>query len=371
MSMSIKYVGLDVSKDKIVVGVADEGRENPRYVGSFPHTKESVRKLIKLLNNDGNVKLDVCYEAGPTGFDLRRWFLEMFVECSVVAPTTALTGRTKIKTDKKDALRLAQLWRAKELTVVYVPTAEDEALRDLVRAREDAVEDQNRCRQRLMKFLLRHQLLLPSGKRPWSFSHEEWLDTLRFERECEEIVFQEYRNNIREASERIRRFEVEMEKQAEYGCQSSMIQALQSLRGVALITATTLAAELGDIIGRFSRPGQLMSYAGLVPSEYSSGSSKWHGGITKVGNAHIRRVIIEAAWSYRHSPAVRRKLRERLEGLSPQIQAISWDAQKRLHKKYKKMSQKGKNHGTVVTAVARELLGFIWSIAKEIHQQNK
>jgi transposase len=371
MSIAVKYVGLDVSKDKIVLAIADEGRDAPRYWGSIPHTKEAVRKLVGQLTKEGDVKLDICYEAGPTGFDLRRWFLELFVECSVVAPTAALTGNTRIKTDKKDAIRLAQLWRAKELTVIYVPTPEDEALRDLVRAREDAVEDQNRSRQRLMKFLLRHQLLLPQGKKPWSFAHEEWLDTLRFERECEDIVFQEYRNNIREAGQRILRYEKEMEKQATSGCQSTMIKALQALRGVALITATTLAAELGDIAGRFPHPQLLMSYSGMVPREHSSGGSRWQGGITKAGNAHIRRVVIEAAWSYRHTPAIRRALRERLDGLSPEIQEISWNAQKRLHLKYKRLSAKGKNRGTITTAVARELLGFIWAIAKEMDKQKK
>ncbi|NOV03050.1 IS110 family transposase, partial [Paenibacillus planticolens] len=351
--------------------IADEGRDTPRYWGSIPHTKEAVRKLVGQLTKEGNVKLDVCYEAGPTGFDLRRWFLELFVECSVVAPTEALTGRTKIKTDKKDAIRLAQLWRARELTAIYVPSPEDEALRDLVRAREDAVEDQNRSRQRLMKFLLRHQRLLPQGMKPWSSAHEEWLDTLRFERECEDFVFQEYRNTIRQASQRIQRYEIEMEKQAKSSCQAPMIRALQGLRGVALITATTLAAELGDIAKRFSHPRLLMSYAGLVPSEHSSGGRRWQGGITKAGNAHIRRVVIETAWSYRHSPAVRRALRERLNGLSPEIQDISWNAQKRLHAKYKRLSTKGKQKGTVVTAVARELLGFIWAIAKEMEKQKQ
>ncbi|MNQ77885.1 Transposase IS116/IS110/IS902 family protein [compost metagenome] len=370
MSMAIKYVGLDVSKDKIVLAIANEGRSEPRYWGSIDHTKEAVRKLVNQLTKEGDVKLDVCYEAGPTGFDLQRWFLELFVECSVVAPTT-LTRNTRIKTDKRDAIRLAQLWRARELTPVYVPSTEDEALRDLVRAREDAVEDQNRSRQRLTKFLLRHQRLLPKDKKPWSFAHEQWLDTLRFEQECEDIVFQEYRNCIRECGQRILRYEKEMEKQATSSSQAPMIQAFQALRGVALITATTLAAELGDISGRFVHPGQIMSYSGLVPSEKSSGGSRWQGGITKAGNAHIRRVLIEAAWNYRHSPAIRRGLRERLDGLSPTIQEISWQAQKRLHKKYKNLSAKGKQRGTIVTAIARELLGFIWAIAKEMEKQKQ
>jgi transposase len=372
MSMSTKYVGLDVSKDKIVVAIASDNRDGgARYWGSIPHTIEAVRKLVQQLKTDDDIRLDVCYEAGPTGFELQRWFLNLFVECSVVAPI-ALEKHTRIKTDKRDALRLASLWRANELTVIYVPTPEDEALRDLVRAREDTVQDMNRHKQRLLKFLLRHQIHAPQKIKVWSHAHAEWLDTLRFTRECEDIVFQEYRNSIVEAANRLKRYEGEMEQQmAGRNNQATMIQALQGLHGIALITATTLAAELGDIAGRFPRPQQLMSYAGLVPKESSSGGSRWQGGITKAGNAHIRRVLVEAAWSYQRSPAVRRTLRERHNGLSPEIVEISWKAQKRLHQKYKKMLHRGKHKGSIIAAVARELLGFIWAIAQEVDKQRK
>jgi transposase len=371
MSMSTKYVGLDVSKEKIVVAIASDNRiENARYWGSIPHTKEAVRKLVIQLKKEGDVTLDVCYEAGPTGFELHRWFLELFVTCSVVAPV-ALDKNKRIKTDKRDAIRLAELWRAKELTDIYVPTPDDEALRDLVRAREDTVEDMNRHKQRLIKFLLRHQIQPPQKLRLWSVAHEEWLDTLRFSRGNEDVVFQEYRNSIREAASRIKRYEKEMEQQVESGCQAPMIQALQGLRGIALVTATTLAAELGDITARFAHPEQLMSYAGLVPRESSSGGSRWQGGITKVGNAHIRRVLVESAWTYRHSPAIRRRLSDRLQGLSSEIHEISWRAQKRLHQKYKKMLGRGKHKGTITAAVARELLGFVWAIAKEVDKQKQ
>ncbi|WP_426451524.1 IS110 family transposase [Paenibacillus sp. S-38] len=180
MSMSTKYVGLDVSKEKIAVAIATENRDEPvRFWGTIPHTKEAVRKLVKQLAKDDEIKLDVCYEAGPTGFQLYRWFLELFVHCSVVAPK-ALDGNKRIKTDKRDAIRLAQLYRARELTEIYVPTPEDEALRDLVRAREDAVQDMNRHKQRLTKFLLRHQLQPPYGTKVWTSAYENWLDTLRF-----------------------------------------------------------------------------------------------------------------------------------------------------------------------------------------------
>lgn len=371
MSMAKKYVGLDVSKNKIVVAIAPENRDEAvRYWGSISHTKEAVRKLVDQLTKEGDVTLDVCYEAGPTGFELHRWFQEWSVSSTVTAPQ-ALDTKTRIKTDKRDAIRLAQLWRAKELTPIYVPTPDDEALRDLSRAREDAVEDLNRHKQRLTKFLLRHQIQPTKEMRLWSFAYEEWLDTLRFSREAEDIVFQEYRKSIHEATSRVKRYEEEMERQAEMSNLAPMIQALQGLRGVALVTATTIAAELGDIVGRFSSAAQLMSYIGLVPSESSSGDSRRQGRITKVGNAHVRRVLVEAAWSYRYSPAIRRRLRDRLEGLSSEVSSISWDAQKRLHKKYKKMQGKGKHMGTVATAVARELVGFIWSIAKEVDKQRK
>ncbi|MBP1935134.1 IS110 family transposase [Ammoniphilus resinae] len=369
MIMSKKYVGLDVSKNKIVVAIAPENRDEAvRYWGSINHTKEAVVKLVKQLTKEGNVILDVCYEAGPTGFELHRWFLELSVLCTVTAPQ-ALDGNKKIKTDKRDAIRLAQLWRAKELTPIYVPAQDDEALRDLTRAREDSVEDLNRHKQRLTKFLLRHQIKPSKEMNLWTTVYEEWLDTLRFSRVAEDMVFQEYRNSIREATSRIKRYEREMEQQTKSSNLAPLIQALQGLRGVALVTATTIAAELGDIAGRFATPGQLMSYMGLVPSESSSGGGRWQGSITKVGNAHVRRVLVEAAWSYRVSPAIRRSLRERLEGLGPEIEAISWEAQRRLHKKYSKMVAKGKHKGTVAAAVARELAGFIWAIGMEVYKR--
>ncbi|MDQ1909608.1 IS110 family transposase [Paenibacillus sp. GD4] len=254
MSITIKYVGLDVSKEKIAVAIAPENRNEPvRFHGVISHTKEAVRKLVNQLMKDDDVKLSICYEAGPTGFVLYRWLLEMYVECGVIAPTD-LEGNTRIKTDKRDAVRLARLWRANELTEIYVPRPEDEALRDLVRAREDAVQDRNRHKQRLTKFLLRHQIHPPKGVRVWTQPYENWLDTLRFSRCCEDMVFQEYRNSIQEATNRIRRYEAEMEKQTSEGCQATMIQALQGLHGVALITAVTVASELGHIAGRFASP---------------------------------------------------------------------------------------------------------------------
>lgn len=368
MSMAKKYVGLDVSKSKIAVAIADEGsRHDTRYWGTIVHTKEAVSKLMQQLQAEGIV-LDVCYEAGPTGYVLYRWLLELNIACTVVAPSLIpKRAGDRVKTDKRDALRLAQLHRAGELVCVYVPTPEDEALRDLVRAREDAKEDMNRHKQRLGKFLLRHQLADPKGSKAWTFAYEEWLDTLRFAEECQRLTFQEYRQTIRETQERIKRYEQEIEKQAAAGTQAPLIQAFQALRGVAVVTAATLASEMMTI-SRFPHPAAFMSYCGLVPSESSSGDSRWQGKITKAGNAHLRRVLVEAAWHYRHSPGLRRRMRDRSSLLPPEVQSIAWSAQHRLHKKYKTMMVKGKHKGTITAALARELAGFVWAIAKAMEQ---
>ncbi|MGI2298205.1 IS110 family transposase, partial [Paenibacillus sp. GXUN7292] len=268
MSITTKYIGLDVSKAKIAVAIADEDRQEARYWGAIAHTKEAVRKLIQQLLKKEDVTLEVCYEAGPTGYVLYRWLLEMNISCAIVAPSLIpQRPGDRIKTDKRDALRLAQLFRAGELTSVYVPTPEDEALRDLVRAREDAKEDLNRHKQRLGKFLLRNQLSDPKGSKPWTYANEEWLDTLKFTNECQRLAFQEYRHAIWETKERIKRYEKEMEQQAEVGVQAPLLQALQALRGVAMITSVTLGSEIMSIT-RFRSPTAFMSYCGLVPSEF-------------------------------------------------------------------------------------------------------
>lgn len=371
MSITKKYVGLDVSKAKIAVAIAEEGRDEARFWGTIVHTKEAVSKFIQQLRKTENITLEVCYEAGPTGYVLYRWLLEMDISCTIVAPSLIPTrAGDRVKTDKRDALRLAQLFRAGELTSVYVPTPEDEALRDLVRAREDAKEDSNRHKQRLGKFLLRHQIADPKGSKPGTYAYEEWLDTLRFSDECQLLTFQEYRQVIRETKERIKRYEEEIERQAEIGSQAPLIQALQALRGVAVVTAATLASEVLDM-SRFPNAASFMSYCGLVPIESSSGVSRWQGRITKAGNAHLRRVLVESAWHYRHTPAIRRRLRDRIAGMPPEMQSIAWEAQNRLYKKYKGLQRKGKHNGCIVTAIARELAGFVWAIACEVKKQKK
>lgn len=369
MKDTIKYVGLDVSKEKIAVAIAEEGREAPRYYGMIPHSLEATRKLVKKLGDKKQIK--VCYEAGPTGYPLYRFFLSLGIECFVIAPSLIPSKPgERIKTDRRDAVRLAQLFRAGELTSIYVPTEDDEALRDLVRAREDAKEDELRAKHRLTKFLLRHNIKPPTGVRKWTLKYREWLNKLKFTRSTSRIVFQEYYYQLQEIEQRIKRLEKEIDIQSTEGLHAPVIQALQSLRGVATITATSLVAEIGSF-KRFTSAKQFMSYVGLIPSEYSSGESRRQGKITKTGNKHVRRLLIEAAWSYRYQPAVKGELKRRQEGQSAVVQAISWKAQNRLHKKYFRLLSRGKESGKSVTAVARELAGFIWAVTQEIETNSE
>jgi len=356
-----KFIGLDVSKEKIAVGIADSGRQPARYWGVIENSPEALRKLMGRLGDSG--ELLVCYEAGPTGYVIRRQLERMGVNCVVVAPGLIPTAPgDQVKTDRRDALRLAQLLRAGELTPVWVPAEDDEALRDLVRAREDAKEDQLRARHRLSKFLLRHGCVPPAGIRNWSSGFRAWLDKLRFERGAADAVFREYLHALDEIVGRIRRLDAVIHEQAEASTRAPVIKALQALRGVAEVTAVTLVAEVGEF-SRFQSPRQLMAYAGLVPREYSSGSRRWPGGITKTGNAHLRRVVVEAAWSYRYPPAVKGAIRRRVEGQDPSVQAVAWKAQERLHRKLRRLVARGKRRSIAVTAVGRELLGFAWAIA--------
>jgi transposase len=362
-----KYVGLDVSKEKIAVAVADEGRTEPRYVGTIAYTVEAIRKLVAKLGNPKQLRF--CYEAGPTGYGLYRLFVSMGIECEVIAPSLIpQKPGNRVKTDRRDAMNLARLYRSGELRSVYVPTEDDEALRDLVRAREDVKEDELRAKHRLTKFLLRNEIRPPKDTRKWTKKYWDWLEKLTFERSTSRIVFQEYLHQLKECEQRLKRLEEEMEIQAKEGVHAPMIQALQVLRGVAVITATSLVAEIGSF-KRFQTPKQFMAYNGLVPSESSSGEVRRQGNITKTGNRHVRRLLIEAAWSYRYKPAVKGKLKKRQGGQPPSIVGISWKAQNRLHQKYFRLLGRGKESAKAITAVARELAGFIWAIAHEADRE--
>jgi transposase len=362
-----KFVGLDVSKDTIAVAIADPGRGEPRFHGTIQNKPEDIRKLMKKLGDPEY--LLVCYEAGSSGYGIYRLLLSMEIECLVVAPSLIpKRSGDRVKTDKRDSIRLAQLLRAGELTSVWVPDEDHEALRDLIRARHDAREDLQSSRQRLIHFLLRNEIRPPQGVRNWSVKHREWLKRLTFDRTSQRVVFQEYLHAIYEVEDRMNRIEAQIHEEALQSEHAPVIQALQTLRGVAEVTAVTLVAEIGQF-SRFSNPRQLMSYAGLVPKEYSSGSSRWQGSITKTGNSQIRRSIVEVCWSYRHRPSLKGELLKRQEGQDPEAKRIVWKAQHRLHMKYHRISAKGKGGKVAIVAVARELLGFIWAIACFIEEK--
>jgi transposase len=360
-----RFLGLDVHAETIAVAVAEAGRNGEvRSLGTIPNDPDAVRRLLKKLAPVDS--LHACYEAGPCGYVL-YWQLEQLgVRCEVVAPTLVpVKSGDRVKTDRRDALKLARCLRAGELTAVWIPGPDHEALRDLVRAREAAKKDQLRARHRLSKFLLRR------GRRPavkmkaWGTAYMAWVRGQPFERFAENATFVDYLAEVDHAGARIQQLEKDLD-QAVTEAPSEMrvlVEALQSLRGVAKLSAVTIVAELGQL-SRFDHPSQLMGYSGTVPSEHSTGGpGKAHrGGITKTGNAHLRRILVEAAWCYRYRPAVQGKLRARQKDLSEEIRTIAWKAQHRLHQRYRHLVSRGKPQQKVITAVGRELLGFIWAI---------
>jgi transposase len=359
---ALKFVGLDVHKETIAVAVADSGTAAPRSLGVIHNDLDELRKMLRKLGSPSS--LWVCYEAGPCGYVVYRFLRRLKIECCVVAPS--LIPRKpgdRIKTDRRDALALARLLRSGELTATWVPDPQHEALRDLVRAREDAVEDHLRARHRLSKFLLRLGVTAPAGVRAWSVKYQLWLDSLNWPDRAQELVFSEYRHNLEEIGQRIRRLENELATLAQNSPHARTIGSLQAMRGIKLVTAVTVVSELGDI-SRFQTPRQLMAYAGLVPSEHSSGGRIRRGAVTKSGNAHLRRVLVETAWHYRHRPSDTPALRQRQRGVDPRACSVAWSAQQRLHKRYCHLTARGKPRPQAVVAVARELLGFIWAIGQ-------
>lgn len=372
MSQSIRYVGLDVHAESIAVAVAEAGRDGEvRSLGTVPNRPESIRKLVKKLG--GARVIRVCYEAGPCGYELYWQFCALGVACEVVAPTLVpVKAGDRVKTDRRDALKLARSYRAGDLTPVWVPDRVHEALRDLVRAREDAKYDQQRARLRLGQFLLRHGRRPPTKTRRWGSVHMNWLRALRFDEFGAQATMVDYLAEVEHAAERIIRLERAIDDAIDELPEETqaLIAGLQALRGVAKTTAVTVVAEVGRF-SRFEHPRQLMGYSGAVPSEHSSGGpgKARRGRITKTGNAHLRRVLIESAWSYRHRPGVKGDLRRRQEGLSDEVKAIGWKAQHRLHGRYRRLVGRGKEKQKVVTAIAREMLGFIWAAGVEIERQ--
>jgi transposase len=364
MTERTTFVGLDVHKETIAVAMAPHGGEPAQSLGTIRNEPPAVAALIRKLTAHGPI--EVCYEAGPCGYGLYRQLTALGVPCLVVAPSLIPTRvGDKVKTDRRDALKLARLLRSGELTPVWVPDESHEALRDVSRAREDARDDQHRARQRLSKFLLRLGIRPPVGVRAWTKRHHAWLDGLRLVQVGQQVVLDEVRRSLAEATARLERLTTALATVAATSPQAPLIGALQSLRGVGLVTAVTVVAEVGDI-GRFRSPRELMAYTGVVPREHSSGGSRRRGGITKTGNSHLRHVVVEAAWHYRHPPQVGPVLAKRQQGQSETVVAQAWRAQERLHRRYRRLLARGKSSGQAVVAVARELLGFLWGIGRTV-----
>lgn len=359
-----KYVGLDVHKETIAVSVAESNGGEVRYLGEIVNTPEALDKLVRQLRK-GEATLSFCYEAGPCGYGMYRQLTDLGWDCQVVAPSLIpKKAGDRVKTDRRDSLMLARLHRAGELTAVWVPDDEQEALRDLTRAREDMKHLQRQAKQRLLAFLLRHGKRY-DGKSRWTQAHYRWLETVKLGQPVQQIVFQEYVDTIKAMDKRVVTFDTQIESAAEKSVFWPVIEGLMALRGVNLLTATTIVAEIGNM-KRFASAPQLMAYLGVVPSEHSSGGSKSRGGITKTGNGHVRRVLVEAAWTYRHAARKTATLQRRAEKAPAAVQDIAWRAQKRLCGRYKLLEGRGKLKVQVCTAIARELAGFIWAIGQTV-----
>jgi transposase len=361
-----KYVGLDVHKETIAVSIAEANGGEVRYVGEIANTPEAIDKLVRQLRK-GGAALSFCYEAGPCGYGIHRQLTDLGWDCQVVAPSLIpKKAGDRVKTDRRDSLMLARLHRAGELTAVWVPDGTQEALRDLTRAREDMKHLQRQAKQRLLAFLLRHGRRY-DGKCNWTQMHYRWLEGVKFEQPVQQIVFQEYIDTVKAMTKRVDALDRQMESAAAESVFWPVIEGLMALRGVNLLTATTIVAEIGDL-KRFASAPQLMAYLGVVPSEHSSGGTKSRGGITKTGNGHVRRVLVEAAWTYRHPARKTAVLQRRAERTPEAVQEIAWNAQKRLCARYKRLECKGKLKVQVCTAIARELAGFIWAVGQTVPQ---
>jgi len=361
---SITYVGLDVHKATVAVAVAEGGRGGEvRQVGVFENRPEVLSKLAARLSNNKNCRISFCYEAGPCGYGLHRLLTSYGHDCVVVAPSLIpMKAGDRVKTDRRDALMLAKLHRAGELTPIWIPDAGHEAMRDLVRARATAGRVLSKARQHLQSFLLRHDRIY-RGLRAWTSAYRRRLTTVRFDHPAQQIVLQDYIDAVQDAEARRDRLTRQINELLPSWSMAPVALALPAMRGVALVVAVTVVAEVGDF-RRFANPRQLMAYLGLVPSEHSSGGSIRRGAITKAGNSLARRVLIEGAWTYRMPARVSRKLHDRLEPLPAAIRDIAWKAQIRLCARYRRLAAAGKPKVVVTTAIAREMTGFIWAIAQ-------
>ena len=359
MSEGTVFVGLDVHKATISAAIAEDGRSHPTAIGVIANEPEAVRKLFGGLRQRFT-DIHVAYEAGPTGYGVQRQLTAMGIDCRVVAPSQIpKRAGDRVKTDRRDAEKLARLLRSGDLDAIWVPNEAHEAMRNLVRARADAQKDLIRDRARLRTFLLRSGRPTPEGTRTTSQRYDRWLDTLEFDHREDHIVFGEYRASVRASVDRVKRIETALFELAQLGQHADLIRALQVFRGVGMLTAITLVSELGDF-RRFPTARHLMAYVGIVPSEHSSGTTRSRGRITKAGNHLLRFALIESAHHSRRPPRISPGLKQRQEGMPPELIEMSWKAQKRLHFRYRQLGNRIGRPKALV-AVAREFTGFIWA----------
>lgn len=350
------FVGLDVHRDSISAGILNPGDDSPDVERIF-NDEESVRRLFGRFEAR---LVRACYEAGPTGYDLARLLASMGVRCEVIAPSMIPKAPgDKVKTDKRDCRRLARLHRAGELVAIRVPTPLEEAVRDLCRTRGDMVEDLTRARNRLSKFLLRHSRVYRAGS-PWTHKHEEWLAAQRFEEPALKVTFGHYRATVTARDAALAAVEADLVAWQDHSLFAEAVRRLGAYRGVTRMGALSLQAEVCDW-RRFGRAASLMGFVGLVPSEYSSGSSTHRGHLTKAGNAHLRAQLVEAAWSYQHRPYVGAEIAKRHDGVAPEVVARAWAAQLRLCGRFRHLAARKNTKSVVAAAVAREPAGFLWA----------
>jgi transposase len=360
------FIAFDTSKLRNSVAIAEAGREGEvRFLGEIENTEAATAKLVRKLAGKYQ-RLTFCYEAGPTGYGLHRQITGLDHECTVSAPS--LIPRKpgdRVKTNRRDAVSLVKLLRAGELTAVWVPDRHHEAIRELTRGRGTAKDDLRRKRQQVSAFMLRQGLHYPENRHPWTRAHMNWLASQKLEHVEQRIAFEELMLAMRQAQERAERLEQATRDAVPDWSLGPLVTALMAMRGIDLVAATTLLAEIGDL-SRFQSAPELMAYLGLVPSESSTGDTIKRGPITKTGNRRARRMLVECAWHYQHPPRVSKDKQPKVDAAPPAVREIAWKAQCRLNRRYRALVKRGKLKTVAITAVARELAGFIWAISRQI-----